>query len=115
MELLLVPRKVDKIHPLFPTTPAPTQRITLKLSDLYANKFRQQFNREPKFSPRRVGFGLEDDEVVVAAILEGSNHIPHWEFRSLLRGDTDNLMDVSSDAEASFGMMKWDLSGAASR
>jgi hypothetical protein len=86
----------------------PPQRFRLQLSDNSANDFKK-VNQEPKFSHKYVDFGLEDDEVVVAAVLDGSNYIPHWEFRTLFNGDSRNLMDISSDAEASFGMMKWDL------
>jgi hypothetical protein len=52
---------------------------------------------------------LEENEVVVAALLNGSNFIPYWEFRTLLNGDNTHFMDTSSDAEAGFGMMQWDL------
>jgi hypothetical protein len=74
-----------------------------------ADAFKKKFNQEPKFSHKYVDFGLEDDEVVVAAVLDGSDHIPHWEFRTVFNGDSRNLLDISSDAEASFGMMKLDL------
>jgi hypothetical protein len=107
--LLLVPRQVTKVHPRFPAMQDPPQRFRLQLSDTSVNDFKKKFNQEPKFSHKYVDFGLEDDEVVVAAVLDGSNYIPHWEFRALFNGDSRNLMDISSDAEASFGMMKWDL------
>jgi hypothetical protein len=107
--LLLVPRQVTKVHPKFPTMQGPPQRFRLQLSDNSTNDFKNKFNQEPKFSHKYVDFGLEDDEIVVAAVLDGSNYIPHWEFRTLFNGDSRNLMDISSDAEASFGMMKWDL------
>jgi hypothetical protein len=83
-----------------------------------ANEYRTKYNKEPKFSLRNVHFGLEDDEVVVAALLESSNMIPHWELRTLLEGTNagnEHLTEYSSDAEASFGMMHHDLSLAASR
>jgi hypothetical protein len=82
----------------------------LQLSDLWTNEYKKKYAQEPKFSAKHVDFGLEDDEVVVTALLVGSNFVPHWEFRTLLNGDSRNLMDISSDAEATFGMMKWDLS-----
>lgn len=85
------------------------QRFKLQLSDHWAGEYKRKFNNEPKFSANYVDFGLEDDEVVVAALLDGSNFIPYWEFRTLLSGDSSHHMDVSSDAKASFGMMKWDL------
>jgi len=75
-----------------------------------------KYNKEPKFSYRNVDFGLEDDEVVVAALMEGSNMIPHWEFCTLLDGTNpgnQHLTDYSSDGEASVGLMHHDLSMAA--
>jgi hypothetical protein len=88
----------------------------LELSDPVADEYRKKYNKEPKFSARKVHFGLEDDEVVVAALLEGSNMIPHWEFCTLLDGSdpgNKHFTTHSSDAEASFGIMNWDLSMAA--
>lgn len=64
---------------------------------------------EPTFHYKNVEFGLEDDEVVVTALLDGSNLVPHWEFRSLFKGDNGHLMDQSSDAKATFGIMQFDL------
>jgi len=107
--LLLVPRQVTKVHRKFPTMQDPPQRFRLQLSDYWTTEFKKKFNQKPKFSHKHVDFGLEDDEVVVTAVLDGSNLVPHWEFRTLFNGDSGNLMDTSSDAEASFGMMKWDL------
>jgi hypothetical protein len=106
--LLLVPRQVTNVHRKFPTVQVP-QRFRLQLSDYWTNEYKKKFEQEPKFSAKYVDFGLEDDEVVVAAVLNGSNFVPYWEFRTLLNGDTTHHMDMSSDAEASFGMMKWDL------
>lgn len=60
------------------------------------------------FSARKVHFGLEDDEVVVAALLEDSNMIPHCELRTLLDGSkprNQHHTTHSSDAEASFRIM----------
>lgn len=51
--------------------------------------------------------------MIVAGILQGTNKIANWEFSTLLKGDTRNLMDESSDAKASFGLMEWDLKMAA--
>jgi hypothetical protein len=118
--LLLVPQEAPsgKVHPNFPTIQGPPQRFKLELSDLVADEYRTKHNKEPKFSARKVDFGLEDNEVVVAALLEGSNMIPHWEFCTLLDGSNPgnkHLTDYSSDAEASFGSMNWDLSMAARR
>jgi len=116
--LLLVPRHVDKVHPNFPTIQGPLQRFKLELSDRMVNEYRTKYNMEPMFFYRNVHFGLEDDEVVVAALLEGTDMIPHWEFRTLLDGtDPGNrhFTDYSSDAKASFGLMDFDLSLAARR
>ena len=117
-ELLLVPRQVEKLHPLFafPTSRDAEKRFTLKLSDLYLNKLREQYGREPKFSCRRgVTFGMEDDEVVVAAIVEGTNQMAVWEFKALFNGHEENTMDQSSDVEASLGILHFDLSTTARR
>jgi hypothetical protein len=113
--LLLVPRQVAKVHPNFPTFQGPLQRFKLELLDRVVDEYRTKYNKEPKFS-RNSHFGLEDDEVVVAALLESSNMIPHWEFRTLLDGTNPgnkHLTDYSSDAKASFGIMDYDLSMAA--
>lgn len=110
--LLLVPRQVTNVHPSFPTVQYSPQRFRLQLSDHWVGEFKKKFNQEPKFSANYVDFGLEDDEVVVAALLDGSNFIPYWEFRTLLSGDNSHYMDESSDAKASFGIMKWDLAQA---
>ncbi|KAH6714682.1 hypothetical protein DL95DRAFT_372620 [Leptodontidium sp. 2 PMI_412] len=111
--LLLVPREVQQIHPNFPKDPAPTGNIRLELSDTYKKQFKAKYQGEPKFSVKDVGFGLDDDEVVVAGILQGTNWIPHWEFSSLFKGDLRNLLESSSDVKASFGLMEWDLKVAA--
>ena len=89
--------------------PDPPQRYRLQLSDYWTNEYKRKYNSEPKFHYKNVEFGLEDDEVVVAALLDGSNLVPHWEFRTLFKGDNGHLMDISSDAKASFGMMQRDL------
>lgn len=65
------------------------------------------------FDYKYVDFGLEDDEVVVAALLSGSDLIPQWSVDTLFKGDTRHVMDDSSDGRASFGMMQWDLSRTA--
>jgi hypothetical protein len=107
--LLLVPRQVTNVHPKFPSVQSPPQRFRLQLSDYWTDEYKRRFNQEPKFSNKYVDFGLEENEVVVAALLDGSNFIPYWDFRALLNGENTHHMDISSDAEASFGMMKWDL------
>lgn len=113
--LLLVPREVAKIHPKFPSNQGPLPRLRPQLSQFWSEKFKSTYGRDPAFTTRNVGFGLEEDEVVVAAILEGSSYIPHWQFSDLFNGDTGSLMDESSDAKASFGMMQFDLSQSAVR
>ena len=110
--LLLVPRQVTNVHRKFPSAQTPPQRFRLQLSDHWINEYKKKFNQEPKFSHKYVDFGLEESEVVVAAVLDGSNFIPYWEFRTLLNGGNTHEMDISSDAEASFGIMKWDLAQA---
>ena len=107
--LLLVPRQVDNVHPKFPSAQIPPQRFRLQLSDDCINEHKRESNQEPKFSHKYVDFGLEENEVVVAALLDGSDFIPYWDFRTLLNGENTHHMDISSDAAASFGMMKWDL------
>jgi len=93
--------------------PRSHRRFILQLSDSFINGYKKIFNREPKFSAKNVDFGLDEDEVVVAALFDGCDTIPHWEFRTMLSGDNDiikkHLTVVSSDADASFGLMKWDL------
>jgi hypothetical protein len=56
---------------------------------------RVKFNRVPKFSTKNVTFGLEGDEVVVAALFKGSNYIPHWEVGTLVKADHRDLNCVS--------------------
>jgi hypothetical protein len=111
--LLLVPREVTKVHRNFPAMPDPPPRYRLQLSDYWTNEYKSKYNSEPTFHYKYVEFGLEDDEVVVAALLDGSNLVPHWEFRTLFKGDSRHLIDQSSDAKASFEMMQWDLSRTA--
>ncbi|PCH06357.1 Terpenoid cyclases/protein prenyltransferase alpha-alpha toroid [Penicillium occitanis (nom. inval.)] len=108
--LLLVPRQVTSIHRSFPTVQYSPQRFRLQLSDHCVGDFNRKFNRYPKFFANYVDFGLEDDEAVVAAVLDGSNWISLWEFRTLLSGNNPHTMDMSSDPETSFGYIKWDLS-----
>lgn len=100
---------MTSIHPRFPTVQYSPQRLRLQLSDYWVGEYNRKFNRYPKFSANYVDFGLEDDEVVVAAILDDSNWIALWEFRTLLSGDISHQMDMSSDPKTSFGCMKWDL------
>lgn len=111
-DLLLVPRQVTNIHRSFPTVQYSPQRFRLQLSDYWVGEYKRKFNQEPKFSANHVGFGLEDDEVVVAVLLDGSNFIAYWEFHTLLSGDNSHHISMSSDAKASVGIMKWDLAEA---
>ncbi|KUJ23480.1 uncharacterized protein LY89DRAFT_728225 [Mollisia scopiformis] len=80
--------------------PDPPQRYKLQLTDFWANEYRSKYNSEPKYHYKDVMFGLEDDEVVVAGILLGSDLVPHWQFRNLFQGDNRNMMDTSSNAKA---------------
>jgi hypothetical protein len=107
--LLLVPREVDIVHKNFPPMPDPPQRYRLRLSDHWINEYRRRYNSEPEFHHRNVEFGLEDDEVIVVALLDGSNLIPYWTFNALFKGDNGHSMDISSDAKVTFGAMQWDL------
>ncbi|KAI2636582.1 hypothetical protein GGS26DRAFT_501711 [Hypomontagnella submonticulosa] len=111
--LLLVPREVAKVHPKFPSTQDPLPRLKLQLSQFWIDEYKSTYGSDPEFTARRVGFGLEEDEVVVAAVLAGTPYVPNWQFSNLLKGDTRNAMDESSDAYADFGMMQFDLSQAA--
>lgn len=110
--LLLVPRKVQKVHPNFPKPDHP-QQYKLQLTEYYINEYKKRYNSEPEFHYKTVEFGMDDDEVLVAALLEGSSHIPYWEFSSLFKGEMGHCTDQSSDPKTSFGLMKWDLDMAA--
>jgi len=100
-------------HPNFPSMPVPDKQFKLEPAGWLVDEYKKRFNREPTFSYKFVDFGLEDDEVVVCAVLDGSNYVPHWEFRSLMAGKTGHLTDQSSDAKATFGLMQFDLMQAA--
>ncbi|KAI0161729.1 hypothetical protein GGR52DRAFT_560959 [Hypoxylon sp. FL1284] len=113
--LLLVPREVAKVHPRFPTAPVPLPRLRLQLSPLYTEIYKEKYGRDPKFTSKCVGFGLEEDEVVVATVLAGTPYVPQWLFSDLFKGDLLNRMDECSDAEAVFGMMQFDLRETALR
>lgn len=81
-------------------------------------KYRAIYNAEPKFMARYTSFGLGDDEVLVGALLVGTDLVPSWEFRTIFNGEHDylvdiHMMDISSSAVDSFGLMKWDLAQAA--
>ncbi|KAL2071699.1 hypothetical protein VTL71DRAFT_12934 [Oculimacula yallundae] len=108
--LLLVPRDVDQIHPSFPKWPAPAGNIQLEISDSTIQEFRDEYERNPKFSVKDVNFVMDHGEVLVAGILQGSNKLmPHWEFDSIFKGDLDNMLEVSSDVKASFERMQGEL------
>ncbi len=111
--LLLVPREVARVHPNFPPMPDPPQRYKLQHSDYLANEYKQKYNKEPKFDYKNVGFGLDDSEVVVAALLDGGEFVANWEFQALFRGANDQLMDNSGDSELCFEIMQRDLRAAA--
>ena len=95
----------------------PSQKFSLTLSDSCINEYATKYRREPKFSAKLVDFGLEDDdEVVVAAMLDGSDMISYWEFRTLIDGvNNRHSVNISSDAKASIGIMAWDLAQAAEK
>ncbi|KAI1372454.1 hypothetical protein F4677DRAFT_432341 [Hypoxylon crocopeplum] len=107
--LLLVPREVAKVHPKFPSNQGPLPPLGLRLSQFWMEEYKSAYGQDPVFTAKKVDFGLEEDEVVVAAVLVGSNYIPQWIFSDLLNGDTRNRMDESSDADADFGLMQFDL------
>ncbi|KAH9893765.1 hypothetical protein F4778DRAFT_294756 [Xylariomycetidae sp. FL2044] len=118
--LLLVPRQVPKVHKAFPSVPAARaqQRFTLQLGDHIVKQYQQQYGRAPTFTSRGVQFGYEEDEgVVVAALLPGSNLIPYWDFQRFLNRDAtvvrEHFTDETSDPQAGFGIMAWDLRQAA--
>jgi len=95
--------------------PNPPQRYKLQLSDHWMEEYKTKYKSKAIFHYKYVGFGLEDDEVNVAAWLNGSNLVLQGEFRSLFKGELGHLMDSSSDAQATFGLMEWDLKMTAVR
>ncbi|OTB00540.1 hypothetical protein M426DRAFT_324205 [Hypoxylon sp. CI-4A] len=111
--LLLVTRNVAKVHPKFPSARELVPRVKLQLSQYWLETYKSMYGKDPTFTTKNIGFGLEEDEVVVATILPGTSYIPHWQFSDLLNGDTGNKMDQSSDPYADFGMMEFDLQSTA--
>lgn len=117
--LLLVPRQVNETHKEFPNVPFQgLRRVTLQVSDFMANEYQDKYKRAPKFTHQLVAFAYEDEEgVVVAAWLEGSENIAYWDFRSILSGDKtlirSHFTDECSDPEDSFRIMQYDLAEAA--
>jgi len=93
--------------------PRSHRRFILHLSDYFTNGYKKTLNREPTFSAKNVDYGLDDDEVVVAALFDGYDNIPLWEFGTMLSGDNDIIkkhpMLTSSDADSNFGLLKSDL------
>ncbi|KAI0383699.1 hypothetical protein F5Y04DRAFT_19326 [Hypomontagnella monticulosa] len=104
--LLLVPCEVIKVHPKFPSTQDPLPRLRLQISKYWKDTYKSKYGQDPTFTAGEVGFGLEEDEVVVAAVLGGSNCVPNWQFCDLLEGDIDSRMDESTNADIGFGLMK---------
>ncbi|TVY84108.1 hypothetical protein LSUE1_G002088 [Lachnellula suecica] len=104
--LLLIPRPIPNIHVRFPTIKTPTQRFVLQLSEQYIQKFRDEFGKEPKFTAKNTDFGMENNEIVVAALLPGSDWVPHWEICRLLNYAGGRRSEEPIDAESSFGDMK---------
>lgn len=116
--LLLVPREVDQKHPKFPSVPDQNKRYTLRLSDLAFRAYTEKYGKPPKFTQKHVTFGLEEDEgVVVAALLPGSNMIPYWDFNNILASTETEIkkhfVDTSSSPLDSFGIMEFDLKSSA--
>lgn len=116
--LLLVPREVNQKHPKFPAVPDQNKRYTLRLSDWAFRAYTETNGKPPKFTPKHVTFGLEEDEgVVVAALLPGSNMIPYWDFNSILASTETEIKkhftEESSSPLDSFGMMQFDLKSSA--
>lgn len=115
--LLLVPREVNQTHPKFPAVPDQTKRYTLRLSDWAFRRYTERYGKPPKFT-QDVAFGLEEDEgVVVAALLPGSNMIPYWDFNRILASSETEIKkhftDESTSPLDSFGMMQFDLKTSA--
>ncbi|VUC19903.1 unnamed protein product [Clonostachys rosea] len=117
--LLLVPRQVGQAHKEFPNRPfQELKRVTLQISDFMVNDYQEKYKRAPKFSHQLVAFGYEEDEgVVVAAWLEGSDTIAYWDFRTIFSDDKaltrSHYTDECSDPEDSFRCMQYDLAEAA--
>ncbi|KUJ11955.1 uncharacterized protein LY89DRAFT_217010 [Mollisia scopiformis] len=96
--------------------PESPHQYKLELSEYWTNEYKKKYNREPAFHYKAVEFGLEDNEVVVAAVLPGSNLVPQWEFSRLFKGESGlSSVDQSSDAKASLGLMNFDLCSTAVR
>lgn len=116
--LLLVPREVNQKHPKFPAALDQNKRYTLRLSDRAFRRYTERYGKPPKFTQKHIAFGLEEDEgVVVAALLPGSNMIPYWDFNSILASSETEIKrhctDESSSPLDSFGMMQFDLKTSA--
>lgn len=116
--LLLVPREVDQNHPKFPAVPDQNKRYTLRLADHAFRAYTERYGEPSKFTQEHVGFGLEEDDgVVVAAVLPGSNMIPYWAFDTILAStETEvkkHFIDQSSSPLDSFGIMQFDLRSSA--
>jgi len=96
----------------------PTKRYKLELSDFWAAEYKKSSKGKAMYSYKFVGFGLEDDEVVVVAWLQGTDHVAQWEFRKMFEGDyiyVVDCVDQSSDAKDVFGNMAFDLRTTAVR
>lgn len=115
--LLLVPRKIAKVHPKYPTTLAPSQRIRLQLKHKDVDQFRAEFHEEPMFSHLKVTSGLEDEKtVLVGAMIIGTTDHPwlaQWDFPELLNGNTKNRLTSNTIADETFGHLGPDLDQAA--
>ncbi|KUJ12978.1 uncharacterized protein LY89DRAFT_756235 [Mollisia scopiformis] len=111
--LLLVLREVNEIHRSFPNMPDPPQRYKLQLTEFWASEFSKNYGSSPKFDDESVGFGMEENAVIAAALLTGSNIVAYWEFRALFKGENSYFLDVSENGKSTFVGMEMDLSKAA--
>ncbi|KAL3419073.1 hypothetical protein PVAG01_09294 [Phlyctema vagabunda] len=116
--LLLVPRVVRRVHPRFPANPYPTKRYRLELSWQWTDRFKATYGRDAQFTARNTNIGLDADEVVVGALLVGTDLVPSWEFRDIFSGRCGYVVDnhsmtSSSSAVDCFGALCWNLTQAA--
>lgn len=72
-------------------------------------EYKRKYNKEPEFSAKGVRFGLKGNEVVVLALLFGSEYVVYWEFRRLFEDDERYLLDTSGNAEDAFRLMRANL------
>ncbi|KAI1325479.1 hypothetical protein F5Y16DRAFT_377743 [Xylariaceae sp. FL0255] len=90
----------------------------LQLSETWTNKLQELLGKRPTFSSRLVQFGFEEDKgVVVAALVPDTHVIAYWGFGDMFASNEPiagkHYVDESSDPQASFGLMAFDLQAAA--